>query len=685
MAVADRYPKAQKKLSTLEAVNLVEEVRDNIEEGYLYDRDNRREALIDLQFLAGDQWPENVKAIRGTKRPMLTVNRLPQFVRQVTNPTRDADIAIKVTPVGEVKDPALANIFNGVIKQIEYQSTAKTVYVTGNEHQAGCGIGWWQVLTEYVDDANFLQEIRLRSINNPLSVICDPAAIMPTREDAMWIAVLEQWPLKAFKRRYPNAACESVDTPDQNSRATFRWSTSEIVTLAMYYRKVPTEKLLALHQSGRVTDITRMGEAEVGQLDAQDPITNTRRVHTHRIEKYLVSGSEVLEGPIAWAGKYIPLVPVIGAETPLPTGQFRYGIVRFARDPQQMLNFYRTATAEAIALAPKTPYLVTIEQIGEFREYWDTLNTENRPYLPYKPDPLVQGNRPVREHAPEPPVALIQGANEAGEDLKSVTGIYDATLGAKSNETSGIAIQRRDAQGDNANSHFADNLMHSLVHTGRILIDLIPKIYDTERVLQIMDEAGVAQEVTINQVLYAVDGTPVLANDLNAGRFDVRVTVGRGYATRRLEALGAMLEFAKSLPPQAQLLLLDLIAKNSDWPDAEQVARRFRTLIPPAALADPNDPNAPPPPGPLDDPQVKAQVEKLWAEIEKLRADAIKTLADATKTTVEADQLDAQPGIIQLPEVAGDWQSLLASAPESQGPPGQPGGPPEPPQPAALN
>jgi hypothetical protein len=644
------YGKAKKKLTQEEKQDLVREVRENIEECYLFERDNRREAALDLQFLAGDQWPAAVKTARGTTRPMLTINQLPQFVRQVTNPTRQADIAIKVSPVDDTSDPELAKIYNGLIKQIEYQSTAKSVYVTGNEHQTGCGIGWWQIVTQYVDDAVFDQEIRLKEIKNPLAVFCDAAAVEPCREDAGWMAVVETWPRRKFQRKYPKAAIADVDTPDvAPSDNSIIWANADFVLVACYYKRVPETRMLALLESGATIDITGKGEAELGQIDQADPIQGTRECECYKVCKYLVTGQDVLEGPIEWAGKYIPLIPVIGAETPLKNNSLRYGVVRFARDPQQMANFYATAKAEAIALAPKAPYVATQKQIGPFKAMWDTLNTENRPYLLYAHDPEAAGP-PKREHPPEMPQALAEGELSAIDAMKRTTGVYDASLGARSNETSGIAIARREDQGDNANSHFADNLVHSLVHTGRCLIDLIPKIYDNQRTQRLLADNGEEFKVTINQQVMSDDGAPVLVNDLSAGRFDVRVTVGRSYATQRIEALNSMVEFAKSLPPQAQLLFLDLIVKSSDWPGAEEISKRLRSLVPAEALADPDDPNAPQPPGPMDDPSVVAQLEKLAAEIDKLRAEAAKTLA-------EADKLDGETGQIMLPQIVGQMPS----------------------------
>lgn len=629
-------------LTSKQSEDVVSRARRHIEATYQFERRNREEMEIDLQFVAGDQWPEAVKAARAN-RPMLTINQLPQFVAQVVNPIRTADIGIKVQGVDDVTDPKLAAIYDQLIDEIEYRSNAKQVYISATEHQVKCGIGWWRICTDYADDDGFNQEIYIEKILNPLSVYCDAGAVKPTKEDAMAIAVVEQWPKETFKNKWPKASSmDSVDVPSNSPSSGFNWATEDYVAVCEYWEKEPKTVTRAQLENGEVVDITDLGDDELEQLEAESPIVATREVETHQVVKYVVSGKEVLEKRVEWKGKHIPLVPVVGAETPLKQGYMRYGVVRFARDPQQLMNFYRTATAEAIALAPKTPWVVTDGMINKHQAEWNTLNQANRPYVRWTPDEKFPSLKPERPGAPDVPMALINEAQFAAEDMKRVTGIHDASLGARSNETSGRAIGMREAQGDTANAHFEDNLVNALTHTGRILIDLIPKIYDNERVVRLTNPQGKEEPVRINRVLYSFQGKPVLENDLSAAKFDVRVTVGKNFLSKRVEAVASMLEFAKTMPPNAQVLFLDLIVKNSDFPGAEELAKRLRSLVPPAALADPNDPNAPKPPDPMDDPNVVANLEKISAQIAEMQQRTRKTWAETQKTLAETDLLDGQ-------------------------------------------
>lgn len=641
---------------------IVKDARDRLQQSWDHDQENREEAAIDLAFLAGDQWPEAVRRDReAQRRPMLTINRLPQFLRQVTNDIRQADMAIKVAPVDDSSDPKLAKIYNGLLRQIQYQSSASHVFATAAEHQAGCGIGWFRVTSQYADDTAFDQELRLETIPHPMSVYCDPAAIKPDRSDAMWTIVTEMIPTATFKIRYPKAAQHDLDRPSDNGSSRLYWTSADAIRVAEYWVKEPYEKTLGLTEDGQTIDLTGIKPAERAFLP---PIVKERVQTSYKVRMYLVGGNEVLEGPFEWPGKYIPIVPVIGGEVPLDQKTYRYGLIRYARDPQQLYNYYRTATAEMIALAPKSPYLVTTAMLSDenIKRIWDSANTVNRPYLPYVPDPTAP-HGPKREHPPEMPSALMQEAQIAADDMKATTGIFDAGLGAKSNETSGRAIMARQREGDVGTYHFADNLNYALQHAGRILIDLIPKIYDNQRVIRLMGDDDAEDFVQINQEIMGVDGVPHIINDLSQARFDVRVTIGPSYSTKRMETADAMLQFAQAVPQVGQVAP-DLIAKALDFPGAEEVAKRLRNTLSPDILADPDDPNSQPP-DPMDNPGTRMEMADALAKTRK-------TIAEARKIELETAMMYQTPMLQPEPPLP-DLGSIMQPEPPQQMPPAGPG------------
>jgi len=639
---------------------MVTEVKDRLEEAWRWDRENRRDAHEDLKFVAGDQWPQTVRQERQAKgRPVITINKLPPMIRQVQNDIRQNPPAIKVRPVGSERDKDVADIYSGMIRHIEHRSSASWIYSTGSEHQVACGMGHWRINTEFVEDSVFEKEIRLDYIPNPLNVYYDPASTGPVRKDRKWTVVTELWPIRLFRETYPGA--KEVDTvirDDNIHEGGLFWRIQESIRVAEYWYKVPKKRRLMAFEDefGEVStfDVTDLRDEDLFFLP--QPI-GERMADGHEVKQILVSGAEVLEGPDDWAGKDIPIIPVIGSEVPLQTKTIRFGLVRFMRDPQQLYNYFRSQAAESIANAPKSPILATPDMVGPYKKQWDSMNRENRPYLLYKPDKNAPKQSPERIPPPDQPAALWNEQAIATDDMKATSGIHDANQGIESNETSGKAILARQREGDTANFHFSENLVESVQYTGEQLIDLIPRIYDTERQMAILKEDDTEEFVTINQEVMADDGEPMLLNNLSDGRFAVRVATGPSYTTKRLEAADSMVEFIRAVPGAAGLIG-DLIAKNMDWPGAEEMAERLKNAIP-EEIRGP-DPDAEPEP---PDPNAEAMNQLLMrgqeAEIVEQEARAEKTMAEAEKAAAEIDKTDAQTQQI-LQQLATQLEQIAA-------------------------
>lgn len=656
---------------TASARDVVSEVRKRMEQAWNYDRHNREDAISDLKFLAGDQWPEYARVAR-VNRPMLTINKLPQFLHQVTNDIRKNAPVIKATPVNGKQDPALAKVFDGIINDIQYRSGAKHVYSTAAYHATACGIGHFRVITRYIEEDTFDQEIAVELIPYPLAVYWDPAAVKQDRSDALWCVVVDQVPRETFALKYPKAMQSSVTEhlTGSTTQSGLFWQTRDYVLVAEYWCKHEVQRKLAAFESGETYDITHMDMQTLAQLQMEHGgVAKMRMAKGYEVEQTLVTGAEVLSGPNKWPGRHLPIVPVIGDEVPLERQIVRHGLIRHARDPQALYNFYRSASAEHIALSPKSPYLVTDKMVNNHLGDWNTLNSTNRQYLRYTPDPNAPGNRPERIHAPEPPEALWREGMMATEDIKATTGIYDASLGAKSNETSGVAIKRREAQGDTANFHYEDNLTVSLAYFGRVLIDLIPKIYDNQRMARMMADDGSEQFVPINHTQYTADGHPVMINDLSIGRYDVRVTMGPGYATKRLEAADAIIELMGKLPPEMAAALASTAVKNMDIPDADHVSKILRALSPPAA----QNPDQPPPDPLQSNPMARVEFAKAAAEARKAEADANKAEMENV-AMFNASMLPQRPPLEQPQDVMGPPPGMPPPGMDDQGMPPQQGG-----------
>lgn len=537
------------------------------------DRGNRARDMDDLQKLTGEQWPEIIRRQREADgKPCITVNRLPQFVRQVTGDIRKMNPAIKVSPSDNAATEDVAEIYEGLIRHIEQRSDASTVYEQTAESAAACSIGWFRVTNEWEREDSFDQECRIKRIRNPFSVYCDPAAQESTREDAQYIFITESMRKEDFTTAYPKAKIVDAEH-DAETDGLEHWHNEDKVIVAEYYWKEPVTRELLLLVDGSV-----LFEDEAQQEVAEEHIARRRSVDTHKVMWAKITGAEVLEGPTEVPCKYIPVVAVTGEEWHVGEEVYRSSVIRYAKDAQQLYNYFRSSSAEIVTLQPKAPYIGTLKQFQGVESFWQNANSKNYSFLPYNPDEKAPGP-PQRQQPPVASQGLTTEAMAAADDMKATTGIYDAALGNQSNEKSGVAIRQRQMESDVSTSIYTDNMAKAIAACGRILISMIPKVYDTQRVVHILGDDETVQQVLINAT-QTVDGQPVVMNDLTVGSYDLRVAVGPNYSTRRQETQEGMLEFIRVVPGAAQVIG-DLVAKAMDWPDAERIAERLSKALPP--------------------------------------------------------------------------------------------------------
>jgi hypothetical protein len=593
------------------------------------EQSNIDEAYEDLKFRKGDQWPEQQKAEREAEgRPCLTINRLPSFIRQVTGDMRQMRPTIRAVPVDGRGDLRTAEVISGMIRYIENRSTARHIYTKAGDSQVAAGIAHWEVTTEYANDSTFDQEIRIVGIADGISVLWDPDSILPTREDATFCFVPVDITRERFKERWPEAKAEDFGDAALRSAG---WFGDDFVRVAAYWVKKPQTRLLALLPDGTIDDLTGREAAEIEQLKAGGVRIEERE--SSKICRYLITCAEVLETS-EWPGRFIPVVPVVGEEVQIGREVYRHGVIRYARDPQRIYNYFRSAQTEVIALQPKAPFIATKDQVKNHLDQWQSANLKNWPVLYYDPDPKAAGTKPERMAPPISSQGITEGTLQAAEDMKAVIGIYDASLGARSNETSGKAILARQREGDVGTFVYIDNFSLAIQRTGQIVVDLIPHIYDTERMIRIVGEDGKVDLVEINKPVL-VDGVERIAHDVTVGAYDVTIETGPSFTTRREEARDGMTEFIRAVPASAALIG-DLYAKAQDWPNAQEIGERLEALLPPplqALLAKQRgaangQPSGPQPPDP-------AQMMQMQAQAQAMQVEQAKTAAELEKLQLE--------------------------------------------------
>lgn len=555
--------------------DLLVRVRQRAKAMFDADSENRQKALEDLRFLhePGAQWDERVKADRGDLRPMYEFNKLRITVKRIVNDMRANRPQGKVRAV-EDGDKPTANVMEGLIRNIWNVSDGDTVIDHAAEYQVGAGMGAWRITTDYVSDESFDQSICIKPIRNPFCLYADNASQDLLKRDAMDWVLTEKIAKSAFESRWPGV--EAVSFDDVEFDDDDDWESEDKIRICEYWWKEPVQKTLQLLDSGETV--------EAGSEDAQSAlkmgskVVRERTFNSHKIMMCIAGGgNRLLEKPTEWAGSEFPFVLVYGESVVIEGKTSWFGLTRFGKDAQKAYNYSRTNAIESVSLAPLAKFWATAEQAKGLTEQWAVAHKTNMPFMLYNADAKTGGAPPQRMGSADVPIALIQETQHSSEDIKAVTGIYDASLGAQGNETSGKAINARQRQGEIATFNYMDNMAKGIRRTWEILIDLVPKIYDTERSVRILGHDGAEDYAKVN----AIDPqTGNAVNDLTAGNYDVTVTVGPSFATLRQEAAEVYGELARTDPLMMQIAG-DLVHKSTDYPYSEQIAERYQAMLPP--------------------------------------------------------------------------------------------------------
>jgi hypothetical protein len=623
------------KLSGQAAEDLLKEARDRLAMCIKHDAENRREAAEDFRFFGGEQWPNDMRQLRQVEaRPCLTINKLPAFVHQVVNDMRQNRPSIKVHPVDSGADVEVAEVIQGMIRYIEYNSNADIAYDTAVGHAAVGGFGYFRLGTDYVDPKSFDQEIKFRRVQNPFTVYIDPFSSEPDGSDMTFGFVTELISRDEFKRDYPKADAQNAETLVVGMGDTaVVWMSDDSIRIAEYYRIKSEKATLCRLNTGE--DVFK------DELPAELPdgiiIERERQSERRTVQWFKITGVDVLEQtdiPCKW----IPLFPVYGDENVIDGRIRRNGMVRFARDPQRMYNFWMTSATEEVSLRPKTPFIGAVGQFDTAKKDWQKANTRSYSYLEY--DPVEVGGSlapaPQRQPMSDVPTGVLAMAMHASDNIKATIGMFDASLGAQGNETSGRAITARQREGDTANYHFADNRDRTVRHAGRCIVSMIPYVYDSQRVTRMLGEDEKMETAEINKPLEQPEQTQdgairTVLNDMTIGTYDVTIGTGPSYSTKRAEFVDAAIALGQSNPAVWQAAG-DLIVRGMDWPQAEEIADRLGRMIP-AEIKDDKDENAPQ----QLPPQVTQVLQQAGQEIQQLQQ-----ALQESKSGIDKAKLDAQ-------------------------------------------
>ncbi len=628
---------AKKKTESTASDKIVAEAKKRFALCQEREAENRKRYEEDLKFANADpdngwQWDEAMRKQRITeKRPHLTINKVKQHNRQITNDARQNKPSIRVLPVDSGADKKTADIFNGLIRHIEANSSADTAYDTAAEFAVDAGLDMGRVTTDYAADDTFDQEIFIRRVKNPLAVWLDPDIQEADGSDARFGGFYEDIAKEDFESRYPDAEPVSWESDASG------WVTQDTIRICEYYTKSEKADTLVAGPDGETFLLSEVQDPEIAKAIKADDSLQKRDVKSPIVKWYLLAGDQVLEKR-DWLGKYIPIVRVVGDEIEIDGKTERKGHTRVMKDAQKMYNYWTSSAVEFVALQGKQPYVSPAEAVEGYEKYWDNLNTSNLPYLPY--NHVDESGNPIPAPQRQPPPVMAQaymsGMQLASDEMKAASGQYDAQFGQNANQQSGRALNALQRKGDNATFHFVDNVARAIRYTGKILVDLIPKVYDTQRVVRIVGEDGNEDRVQINpeQAQAVTEQQDPQTGEIkeiynpSVGRYDVVVTVGPSYGTKRQEAFNALTEMS-SRNPQLIQMAGDLIMKAADFPMAEQIAERLERALPPGLKEEAEKGKEPDP-----------QVEQLSQQVKQLDQVIEKMSEELEGKDIEREKLD---------------------------------------------
>ena len=640
---------------------LLEDAKGRFAECEAFYAEGYEQGEEDNKFLYGiDQWnPSDVRSREKEGRPCLTLNQLLPNAHQIVNDIRQARLAIRVSPVddkGKVED---AEKMAGIIRNIEKQSDATTVYETAVMTAVGSGYGWIRVRTDYCDPFSFDQEIYLERVLNFQSVYIDPNSMSLDGSDADFGFVYDDMDKTVFEKKYPDAEPVSFEA------GGVQWGADDKVRIVEYFYKEykDIEIVLAkMNVEGRereavVTSAEFDAMLEEG-LEVEE--VDRRMTQSPTVKHIIFSGAEILE-ETEWLGKYIPLVPVYADEVWIDGKRESHSFIRQAKDGQRMYNYWKTASTEFIALQQKSPYIAPVGSFNSVSSHWQAANKSNIPYLEYD---IVHDKNGQRAEPPQkqPPITgsptMMQEALGAREDIKLGLGMPDANMGQQGNEVSGVAIRNRQIEGDNASYHIVSNLSASIAQVGRICVDLIPKIYSNRKVTRIIGEDDKEKNIPINQPYIkdpeTGDQRPTKGNEKadgtfnpSVGKYDVAVDVGASYSSKRQETADKLIELARA-QPELITVTGDILFDVLDIPRGEDIAKRIRSTMDPAMLGE--DPMAG---------KLKA-ADQAMKQMEEQLINMEAALADKEKNTQFEQQKEMQEIDLKRQELVIDAQKTQA-------------------------
>lgn len=598
-----------------------------LEEAQDADKDNReavREAHAFLNKRDGQWEPEVWSKRRG--QPRYTFDKCNPIVNQIAGAIKKADFDIKIRPAGGDASKETAELFDGIIRNIETTSNASTIYSRAGRNMVAAGVDGWMVVQKWADAESFDQELAIEYIPNFWdSVFFDTNSQMPDRSDAEWAHKLTAMSKRAYEEKYPEGSGTSVG--QGKSFSTYYNKPDQVIVGEYYWIKQTTKTLVQMSNGAVYVEDEEFAKVadELAALGVTEKSRRTRPARSVWLRHYDGSGwlDEAQETVFEW----IPLIPAYANFNIVDNKIIYHGVIEKLLDAQRVHNYVMSRYVGDVALSPKPKLWMTPEQAAGHTQKLATMNTNNDPVALYN---HIEGQQPpYRDGGALPSPALSELSAITTTAITQASGLFASNMGDNPSLQSGVAIEQLQERGDTGTIDYFQSLEVAICHTAKIIVNAIPKVYDSERLVRILYEDGTHDMLTLNNVVTDQQtGEPVVLNDVSKGRYDVTCSAGKSFSSRRQESVAAILEMAQVDPTIIQEGS-DVLLKNAGAAGLDIIAERKRASLLKAGIIPESQ-------------WTDEEIQQVQQAAQNPQPDAAMLLAQAEMLKAQAEQANAQ-------------------------------------------
>jgi hypothetical protein len=546
-------------------------------------RDRVRKAHNFIEAKDGQWEPEFIYKRQDKYRG--TFDKVTPIINGIHGEIVKADFDARVRPAGGTATQELAKTYDGLVRNIETISNASHVYAQAARDMIVSGIGGWEIRVDWADGDSFDQDFLIKWIPSfEDRVWIDKNSTMQDASDANHAFIIDNISKEKYKKMFPEGSCMSVGNDRSADVYTHK---AEGIEIGRILYKKPFTKKLVMMTDGSVYEDDEDFQAVVDELAEQgieiaknpDGSPKQRDKKTFKVYSRLFDGGGFLTPEQETVFSGIPIIPNY-LNFAIREGKLIYkGNVEPLMDAQRSYNTFRSREIEDIALTPPEVIWATRDQLSnpsDLAAVEKMSVSQQRVYL-YTKDADVPGP-PVRDRAPVISPGLQQSIQNSLDDIQTTSARSPLMSGDTDGVLSGVAIEKLQNKGDSLTIQVFRSMEIAICRTVRLLVDGIPKLYDSTAQKRILNEDGSYELIELNKKTVDLDtGKTVTLNDLSQGKYDVTCSSGPSFKNRQQESVRALIELSNAVPGVGEASA-DILLNNVATPGVDLVAERIRRV-----------------------------------------------------------------------------------------------------------